>query len=459
MMTYTPPRRACATRRFLHPRLSWLVAAVFCCLALAGPAMVPSARAYPPPATLPKADATPGQASTAWMAQAVEQRHQHLAQLGVERWQTAGYRGRGVKVAILDTGFRGYHNFLGRALPAHVTVHSFRTDGNLEAKDSQHGILCGEVIHALAPDAELLFANWDLPRPDEYLAAVRWAREQGARIISCSVVTPNWSDGEGGGAIHQELTRLLGSDDKPGSMLCFASAGNTVERHWGGLFHAGSDGFHEWRPGEKDNEISPWGTDQVSVELYERPGTDYDVYVYDGPTGREVGHAHTSHNQGDRSSAVVRFQPEADHSYRVRVRLVHGPAGTFHLTTMEASLGSTVARASVCFPADGPEVVAMGAVDDAGHRLWYSACGPNSSRPKPDFVAVIPFPSLWRERPFCGTSAAAPQGAGLAALWWARHPDWTAAHVRSAMRAAARDLGPPGPDWETGYGLIGLPRP
>ena len=60
-------------------------------------------------------------------------------------------------------------------------------------------------------------------------------------------------------------------------------------------------------------------------------------------------------------------------------------------------------------------------------------------------------------RPFTGTSAAAPQAAGLAALVWSRHPDWTAAQVQEALRTAARDLGPAGHDFETGYGLIHLP--
>jgi hypothetical protein len=99
----------------------------------------------------------------------------HLARLGVDRWHLAGCRGQGVKVAILDSGFRGYRDHLGSSLPSKVTVRSFRHDGNLEAKDSQHGILCGEVIHALAPEAELLFANWEPEHPDRFLDAVRWA--------------------------------------------------------------------------------------------------------------------------------------------------------------------------------------------------------------------------------------------------------------------------------------------
>ena len=79
------------------------------------------------------------------------------------------------------------------------------------------------------------------------------------------------------------------------------------------------------------------------------------------------------------------------------------------------------------------------------------------ARPKPDLVAPVPFPSLWRPRPFSGTSAASPQAAGLASLVWSKHPDWTAAQVWTALRQAAHDLGPPGHDYETGYGLIHLP--
>ena len=386
---------------------------------------------------------------------AARERARHLAQLGADRWQAAGFRGKGVTIAILDTGFRGWRDHLGKALPARVTTRSFRADGNLEARDSQHGILCGEVIHAIAPDAALLFANWDLGNHRQYLDAVRWARTQGARIISCSVITPSWSDGEGGGAVHCELAGLLGDGRGAADLLCFASAGNTTHRHWGGRFRDGG-GPHLWGDGRTDNDLRPWGDDQVSVELYARPGADYELTVLDD-SGKRVGRERTHSRPGDRSSVAVRFWPRAERSYRVRVRHLSGPAGTFHVTSMNASLDSTTPAASVCFPGDAPGVVALGAVDGAGARWWYSACGPNSARPKPDLVATIPFPSLWRPRPFSGTSCAAPQAAGLAALLWSRYPGWTAAQVRAALQRSARDLHTPGHDCQTGYGLLRLP--
>src|SRR5260370_8678404 len=61
------------------------------------------------------------------------QRGAHLSKVGVERWHQAGYRGQGVKVAVLDSGFRGWKNHLGKSLPAKVATTSFRTDAHLEA--------------------------------------------------------------------------------------------------------------------------------------------------------------------------------------------------------------------------------------------------------------------------------------------------------------------------------------
>jgi hypothetical protein len=403
-------------------------------------------------------DATPDCGVPAAEPFPVLQRAKHLALLGVDRWHAAGFRGRGVKIAVLDSGFRGYKEHLGKALPAKVVVRSFRGDGNLEAKDSQHGILCGEVLHALAPEAELFFANWEPDRPDQFLEAVRWARQQGVRIISCSLIMPSWSDGEGNGRLHEGLTRLLGAGNRSDDLLCFASAGNTAQRHWSGPFRDGGDGFHEWEPGRKDNRLTPWGEERVSVELCWQAGSNYDLFVKDAISGAEVGRSPARPGVA-RGCAVVHFTPRPNRSYEVRVRLAQGKGGPFHLVTLGGSLDQATAPGSVCFPGDGPEVIAVGAVGSNGQRAAYSSCGPNSTQPKPDLVAVVPFASLWRPRPFNGTSAAAPQAAALAALWWSRHPGWTAKQVREAMQATARDLGPKGHDAETGYGLITLPAP
>lgn len=384
---------------------------------------------------------------------------QRLGKLGVPRWHASGYRGQGIKVAILDSGFRGYRRFLGKALPPEVHTRSLRRDRSLEARDSQHGILCGEIVHAIAPQAQLLFANWEPDSPRAFLDAVGWARAEGARVMSCSLIMPGWSDGEGGGPTHQALAHLLGAGHNSHDIVCFASAGNTAQRHWSGRFDPDRAGWHHWSPGQLDNALNPWGSDRVVVELYGRTHYTYELQVIDRTTGTLVGATRLDGDPAQRGRAIVRFQPAAGAAYVVRLR---GPpiAETdyqFHLVVLGGNLEHATAHGSIAFPGDGANIYAVGAVDLALRRSDYSSCGPNSPSPKPDFVAPVPFPSQCREQPFAGTSAAAPQAAGLAAVLLSRTPQASPSEIIAAMRAAAIDLGPPGHDCETGYGLIRLP--
>jgi subtilisin family serine protease len=384
-------------------------------------------------------------------------RQQHLARLGLPRWHERGSRGRGVKVAILDSGFRGYRRFLGKGLPPTVRTRSFRVDHDLEARDSQHGILCAEVVHAIAPEAELLFATWEPDSPRGFLDAVAWARAEGARVVSCSLIMPGWSDGEGGGPTHEALAVLLGSGHSKRDILCFASAGNTAQRHWSGRFSPDRAGWHQWSQGERDNPVTAWGSERVAVEMYGPTRAAYDLEIIDRTSGTRIGSARLGADPARRGRAIVRFEPVAGAPFAVRLR---GPVSAderFHLVVLGGNLEYATAQGSIAFPGDGANVYAIGAVDGEDRRIGYSACGPNSPLPKPDFVAPVPFPSQCRDRPFAGTSAAAPQAAGLAAVLLSETPDQSPAQVIARMRAAALDLGPPGYDCETGFGLIRLP--
>lgn len=360
-----------------------------------------------------------------------------------------------IKVAILDLGFRGYRSFLKRTLPAEVTVQSTRADGNLEARDSIHGILCGEIVHRLAPDAELLFANWDPDQPDSFLGAVLWARDRGARIICCSLVMPTWSDGDGRGMLHEKLTELL-SKDGSAEALFFACTGNMAERHWSGDYRD-FNGVHAWRPGQTRNRVTPWGAESVSIELYAQPGAAYELSVIDAVRSVEVKRVQTVEAGGVVATAA-RIEPGKDRQYLVQVTPTGGKPGRFHLAVLSANLEISTPESSIPFPGDGAEVITVGGIDDQGKRRPFSACGPISRSLKPDLMAEVPVPVQSRPQPFAGTSAAAPQAAGLAAVLWSRHPEWTASEVRSALIRAAVDLGPPGHDFETGHGRLRLPE-
>src|SRR5262245_15461904 len=72
--------------------------------------LVPQAASLPvatpiPPACPHPADLAPDGAAHNDDGLTALARDRHLARLGVDRWHAAGHRGRGVKVAILDSGF------------------------------------------------------------------------------------------------------------------------------------------------------------------------------------------------------------------------------------------------------------------------------------------------------------------------------------------------------------------
>jgi subtilisin family serine protease len=404
-----------------------------------------------------------------------QEQSKHLAVFGTDRWHAIGYRGQGMKIAVIDTGFRGYHNFLGKTLPSNVRTRCFRDDGNFEAKNSQHGILCAEVLHTIAPDAELMLATWEPDSPESFLKAVSWAKVSGARIISCSIIMPSWSDGNGGGEFHRKLKQILlpstsvdssfnartlkqvRADGSSASTdtLFFACAGNTALRHWAGMFHRGADGFQEWAAGQTVNRVQPWGRDRVSVELYGPAESQYEIIVRD-EKDQEVARSHPFPSTKG-PSVAARFMPQPQSTYQAQVRLTRGKPSNFHLVVLGGYLGTVTSQGSVACPADGSEVIAVGAVTSGGRRLEYSSCGVDFQTVKPDFVAPVPFPTTIRSQAFSGTSAAAPQAAGLAAVLWSRHPTWSAEEVHAALIKSARDVGPPGPDSETGFGMIRLP--
>ncbi len=371
--------------------------------------------------------------------------------IGVDAWHAKGFNGRGIAVAVLDNGFRGYRDYLGGALPERLKTKSFRTDGNLEAKDSIHGLLCAECIHAIAPDAELLLANWEPDNPESFLRAVSWAREQGARIISCSIVMPGWSDGNGNGAVHRELSKRLGD------ALFFASAGNLACRHWTGSFEDDGAHHHLWKSQTTQNVIRPWGSQPVSVELSGDPLSIYHLSLLDD-RGRHVGDEHPLPDH-DVHGGSIRFLPETGRTYRVQVTLREGAGGALRLIVLGAELEIATSGSCMVFPGDGTEVIAVGAVNKSGERIRSSSIGWTAPSVKPEFVARVPLPSAIRSIPFDGTSAAAPQGAGMAALLWSRRPELDAGAMKDVLRKNCLDLGVPGPDAETGYGLIRLLAP
>ena len=107
-------------------------------------------------------------------------------------------------------------------------------------------------------------------------------------------------------------------------------------------------------------------------------------------------------------------------------------------------------------PADGENVLAVGAVDAGGHRAAFSSRGPASDgRVKPDVMALGQ--GTWliggsgTVQQGNGTSYSSPLIAGLSACLWQRYPDADTRDLLQAIRESA-SLNP-WPDSLYGYGI------
>jgi subtilisin family serine protease len=135
-----------------------------------------------------------------------------------------------------------------------------------------------------------------------------------------------------------------------------------------------------------------------------------------------------------------------------------GPALAEAVARAEAQGVLVVAAAGntggpMLYPAAYPTVLSVGASDRSDRRAGFSSFGPRLDLLAPG-EAIL---STWNGVPYfvrSGTSMAAPQAAGVAALLHTRMPQITPAAIRACLLASAVDLGPPGRDDATGWGLL-----
>lgn len=107
---------------------------------------------------------------------------------------------------------------------------------------------------------------------------------------------------------------------------------------------------------------------------------------------------------------------------------------------------------SIAYPGAFPTVLSVGAVDQQNRVFSYSNRGPELDLAAPGVgIKTI---SLEGYHEVSGTSFAAPQVAGIAALVLRENPLLTPFQLRQLLKTTADDLGEKGWDPYTGYGLV-----
>jgi len=113
------------------------------------------------------------------------------------------------------------------------------------------------------------------------------------------------------------------------------------------------------------------------------------------------------------------------------------------------------------YPASWPHVFTVGATDAADQVASFSTTGPalDVAAPGVDITGAVP---LFRSPTgFAGgqrgTSFSAPLVSAAAAWVWTLRPTLSAGQLADVLRRSARDVGPPGFDGASGYGIVDIP--
>jgi subtilisin len=116
-------------------------------------------------------------------------------------WAWGGSTGRGIRVAIVDSGLEYDHPALEGCVRGGVGVdfdpeaeEGVRfTEENQPQDMFGHGTACGGIIHSLAPEAELysvrVLGSKATGKAIQFAAGLRWAIEQGMQVINLSLST------------------------------------------------------------------------------------------------------------------------------------------------------------------------------------------------------------------------------------------------------------------------------
>ena len=374
----------------------------------------------------------------------------------------AGVRGKGVKVAIIDDGFKGANELSGD-MPARWGYRDYTGEG-IYAGESVHGTACAEVIHDMAQEAELyLYKVGDL-------ADLENAKDQcirnGIDIINHSMGWFGTGIGDGRGAACDIV-----NDAADKGILWVNAAGNNAKSHYYGFWSdSDSDSYHNFDDKGELLWFEVKEGDEIRVFLTWNDWPDsrqnYDLYLFidssENPK-RVVASTDRQNVFGGVPVERIEYKVERSGKYGIAVRSEDARPRRLKIWSLNHYFEEySVAENSIGSPADARGAMSVGAVHydynyNLGRIADYSSRGPTTDgRFKPELVAptrvaTVSYPY------FHGTSAAAPHIAGAAALIKSANPSYSREDLWKALVAATVDIGNPGRDNDSGYGKLVLP--
>ena len=387
-----------------------------------------------------------------------------VSRIGALANHSAGVKGQGVKVAIIDGGFKGANKLSGD-MPARWSYYDYTGEG-IYAGDSVHGTACAEIIHDVAPEAELyLYKTGDMV--DFENAKDRCIRN-GIDIINYSSGWFGTGIGDGRG-----IACDIVNDAADNGILWVSSAGNNAKSHYDGFWSDSDD--DGWQNFSDEDEVIAFEAergDEISIFLtwndWPNSRENYDLYLdFVNSSGDLETVAESTDRQnisGGEPVESIEYKVERSGEYGISVRSENARPRRMKIWSLNHDFEEySVAENSIGSPADARGAMSVGAIY---HRNWnagriddYSSRGPTTDgRIKPELVAPTGVSTV-SHAPyiFDGTSFAAPHVAGAAALIKSANPSYSRTQLWNALVAATVDIGPRGRDNDSGYGKLVLP--
>ncbi len=421
--------------------------------------------------------------------------------------------GEGVRIGVISSGADSWQAMAAEGeLPTDIQVSSF-TAHQPRTSYIEEGTAMMEIIHDIAPDAQLYFsgasASNGVPTTADLINGIQWLTGQGPSDPHVNLIVDDLNFCIASDALHAQpyfedgpVAQVV-ADAVAGGVTYVSSAGNFrsgADTHWQGQFVDGGSGFAVFGQDDGLDDISnsvlvpPLGSIQVNLEWSDQwgySGNDYDVILYDGNNQvKWTQHAQSQNRaypwetlkwtnsdpSGGAKSIDIRIQKSdlADsrdlelflYQTKTPVPGYPDPAGLEYQTGDALALQQAV-----------ESVITVGAIDSAS--LEHDATEPFSSAgPSTIYTDFDTQESVVRQsldvcgiddvvtrvgqevvtkasyNPFFGTSAAAAHVAGIIGLILQAHPSLTPSQVSNLLTSNAVDILDAGYDSTSGYGRV-----
>tara|TARA_B100001964_G_scaffold244172_1_gene324582 strand:+ start:586 stop:2490 length:1905 start_codon:yes stop_codon:yes gene_type:complete len=381
-----------------------------------------------------------------------------LTAIGAPAWHDAGHNGSGTLVAIIDLGFDGWDTLPDGELPTTIQTLAFDDDGILDA-ETDHGTQMAEIVHDVAPKADLALLTFNDDRMDEM---VDWLIANEVDVVSMSL---EWTDGPIDGT-HFSAEHIQRGIDS--GITWVIAAGNSAKRHHvGTTVDNDGDGWVElMSPTTEFNEFLITGGATADLLLtWDSPATDLDLCVFDMDNLTDGAPTQVLCSQGPQGKGepalealTITNDQATSRNYGYSISLFSGPEAIYDTRVWGSGyLEFSNPAASLGVPANMTDALTVGAVAwDTLELQPYSGWGPNQQGVlKPDVVAPDQITtSQWAGISNTGTSYSAPHVAGIAALMIGAMPDLTPALVKERLHERASQADEP--DHRQGWGIVSL---